>query len=125
VGVLTRHEDDWRHCLGWTHRRFQGSIEQTVKASARFLSVNLAWAADSHPEPETFLADVKDLATVCRYELERKGDARPIGICPTEAETGRCQAVLWADPFAMEIRCWSCRTSWPREKWLALAAAMV
>jgi hypothetical protein len=125
VGVLSRHEDDWRAALAWSPRPFRGSVEQTVGAVVVFLRNNWPWAVAEHPNPQTFADDVRSLVAACRYELDQRSDARPIGTCPTIGEDGEtCKAMLWADPYLAEIRCWRCRTVWGRDRWLSLAAAM-
>lgn len=125
VGVLSGWEDDWRGWLGWSARPFRGSVEQSVLGAVVFLRNNWLWAAREHPAPDAFAAAVRDLVAACRNELERTGQARPIGSCPTVVGEGEaCGAVLWADPYVEEIRCWRCRVSWGRDQWLALARAM-
>jgi hypothetical protein len=124
VGVLTAWEDDWRSWLGWSARPFRGSVEQTVGGAVVFLRNNWLWASAEHPSPDVFAADVRALTAACRSELEPRGNARRIGLCPTVVDEGRCGVELWADPYAPEIRCWRCRTTWGRDRWLNLASAM-
>jgi hypothetical protein len=125
VGVLGRWEDDWRARLGWSPRPFRGSVEQTVGACVKFLRNNWPWAIEEHASPELFSLDMHNLVSACRAEVDRRGDARPIGMCPTAGEDGAaCGTVLWADPYLQEIRCWKCRTAWGRNQWLSLASAM-
>lgn len=124
VAVLHCWEDDWREILGWSRRPFRGTIEQSVIGTCKFLRANWPWAADKHPAPQDFISEIKDLNAACRSEIDGKGDARQIGLCPVEVGERLCGTPLWASPYATYIRCRTCGTEWGQDRWLSLAVAI-
>lgn len=124
VAMLHSWEDDWRDLLQWTKRPFRGTIEQSVIGACKFLRSNWPWAADKHPSPQDFAAEMRDIVTECRTEIEGKGDTRQIGLCPTDTGEKLCGMPLWASPYSPSIKCRRCGTEWAQDAWLRLAGAM-
>lgn len=123
VGVLAAWESDWRDALCWSPSPPRGRIENAVEEHVKFLRNNLLWCVDQHPALDEFTREIAELYATCRTEIEGPSDVRPIGYCPTILDDDApCGARLFANPYALSIRCRYCGTSWEGSAWLTLAA---
>lgn len=127
VSLLLDIEDSWRAALGWTVASFRGDYQQTLAAVVPFLVNNLPWACGSYEEVAFDLQVIGRLHAQADGAVTGERDVRvPIGCCPVvHEESGvACGERLKVSPWALTIRCAGCGTSWQRDEWLRLGAAM-
>jgi hypothetical protein len=94
-----------------------------VTSLCEWLRTHLDDACDWHEDIADHAAEVRALRRTLLAALgrsQRSGDY--IGRCPTMLREGRCDTRLYADPYVDHIACPKCRVSWPRHRWLRLAA---
>lgn len=98
----------------------------TVSGLAGWLRVRLDAACDHHPAIDEFATKLRAIRSALQRALgSTRHSGEPIGACPIRFDSGqRCGATLYAEPYVDRIACPRCGTSWPRVKWLALAAGM-
>ncbi|MGN6162561.1 MAG: hypothetical protein ACTHOG_12770 [Marmoricola sp.] len=125
VGVLGAWEADWRDTLGWSSTPARGRIERAVEGHATFLRNNLLWCVDEHPAVKEFAEEIAELHRSCQQEIIGPSVTRAIGYCPVVLDDqAPCGARLYANPYALTIRCRYCGTAWEGSAWLALAGQM-
>jgi hypothetical protein len=119
-------EDDWRKTLGWTVAPFRGNAEQTLESVIPFLRNNLPWACSMYEDVSEDLKLIGILHRRTDAVIHGQREARvPVGYCPTVSDSGEvCGEGLRVSPWALQIRCNGCGTSWHRDQWLRLGAVM-
>lgn len=129
-GVVTKLqtiEDDWRKTLGWTVATFRGNAQQTLGKVIPFISNNIGWACSRYEDVAEDLKLIRTLHQRAEAVINGTRDQRvPVGCCPAvNSVTGQaCALPLKVSPWALSIRCGGCGTSWDRDEWLRLGAAM-
>ena len=128
VGEPQVIEDAWRKALGWTVAAWRGSLEETLPHVIKFLGNNIGWACDAYEEVPEDLRVVSRLHGQVTSAITGERDVRvPIGCCPIiidETADELCGAKIRMSPWAPTIRCTTCGTTWGKENWLRLGAAM-
>jgi hypothetical protein len=127
TALLSAVEDSWRRTLGWTVATFRGTTEQTLGEVVGMLANNVGWACSMYDEVAEDLKTIRQIHTNATAIVNGTTDTRvPVGCCPAvDLTTGQaCATPLKVSPWALQIRCGGCGTSWQRDEWLRLGAAM-
>lgn len=108
---------------GGTKVHRPGQLDNTV----RVLLNNLPWAAEHRQDFGEFAHEVHRFVEDARKVIDPTTPAPVrvmVGHCPGRVGDLVCNAQLMADPFALQIRCANCGTSWPRTEWASLSQKM-
>ncbi|MGA5820831.1 hypothetical protein ACPC54_23560 [Kitasatospora sp. NPDC094028] len=126
VSSLLGIEQRWRDQLDWEPLPFRGNYEASLAGCVTMLTNNLPWACEHYADISAEMKLVNSLHTQADATVTGQWEQRvPIGHCPTGADTGQpCGERLKVSPWALEIKCGGCGTTWPRNEWLALGAAL-
>ena len=127
VSLLLDIEDSWRRQLGWTIAGFRGDFEQTLAAVVPVLVNAIGWACSDYEDVADDLATIRRLHNQASQLVTGNREQRvPLGCCPARDEQSGavCGSRLQVSPWALRISCGSCGSSWPRDEWLRLGAAM-
>jgi predicted RNA-binding Zn-ribbon protein involved in translation (DUF1610 family) len=127
TALLQAVEDSWRQTLGWTVAPFRGNTEQTLAGVVTFLDCNVGWACSRYDEVAEDLKTIRQIHTNATAIVNGTIDTRiPVGCCPAVnlADGTACAQPLKVSPWALHIRCGGCGTTWQRDEWLRLGAAM-
>jgi hypothetical protein len=123
VGVL----EDWRSAMqadrGWGEPAIAGTVERRLFQAARGLSQNLEWIGASWPMAGAFAEEIRSLERDVLSIVDPPEPSLRLGNCPAVFEDGVvCGAVLRVPVGTAKVECQWCRTAYPPETWLHLAA---
>ncbi len=115
----------------WTTRFGSPDTPTRVHADVTYLLTWLDAACDQDVGVAAFAAELGSLTAQLVTALGERPDQQWLGRCPahltTPTSTTRlCGAGLWQDPYASQVQCGRCRTTWgpARRDLLQLAAAI-
>ncbi|MFJ9771219.1 hypothetical protein ACIRVF_08240 [Kitasatospora sp. NPDC101157] len=127
VSSLLGIEQRWRIHLDWEPLPFRGDYEHSLAGCVTMLTNNLPWACENYADIAAELKLINALHSRAESTVTGQWEQRvPIGCCPAGADDGGlpCGERLKVSPWALEIKCGGCGTTWPRTSWLALGATM-
>jgi len=122
VTILATWEVDWRDLRGLTEAN-RGTSERDLSAIVLWLRAHLPWAIEEHAAVDEFAAEVRDIVRQCRAAAGLLPSMMRIGACPALVGDTACEAALYADPMAKEIRC-RCGARWGRGQWMLLGKTL-
>lgn len=124
---------------GWardwlTYRTSEHLPAPLVTSLCAWLSDRLEWACQHHPAVDEFAGDLLRISRAThRASQAGRRSGEVVGRCPkrlrddTSTQPSYCSTPLRIDPYATQIQCPRCGSTWDRDRghqWVTLAAEM-
>jgi hypothetical protein len=122
---LMAHEEQIRAQQRHTRITFRGQEFNRIVMTCKYLTAQSQWIYEHYNEALDLAFDINKISKRINAVLGFKSDLITIGTCPSQDEDGQeCGANLQINPSSLtsfgDIRCKSCGSVWPSEKWRLL-----
>lgn len=122
---LMEHEAQIRAEQRHTRITFRGQEHNRITQTCKYLTAQSDYILRSYSELTMLAKDINEISKRINAVLGFKSDLITIGTCPSQDEDGQeCGAKLQINPSSLtsfgDIKCKSCGSVWPSEKWRLL-----
>lgn len=122
---LMEHEAQIRVEQRHTRITFRGEEYNRILLTTKYLTAQSEWIFTQYNEIVSLTNDINKISKRINSVLGLKSDLITIGTCPSQDEDGtECGAKLQINPSSLtsfgDIKCKSCGSVWPSEKWRLL-----
>lgn len=106
----------------WEIRYGEPTADRAVQRNVAYLLAWFDYAAAADVGIADFAAELRSVTAELVRVLGEQPDQQWLGRCPskltdqTTGDTHRCGAGLWQDPFASQVQCPRCRSTWGQKK---------
>lgn len=122
---LMEHEAQIRAEQRHTRITFRGQEHNRIEQTCKYLTAQSQWILAHYEEVVALAKEINEISKRINAVLGFKSDLITIGTCPSQDEDGiECGAKLQINPSSLtsfgDIKCKSCGSVWPSEKWRLL-----